>query len=443
MQKSEIKNKIEKRRWIKRVNRKNKKYNPKGDELVRFDRKIGHQYKSKILDLYGIPYIPFKKRSKSEEKYFKVPKIFSISKNPKQTLRLYQDLVAYVRNTRTPRILLDHRQVEEMGLAADAVLGVLMKEISRECSKRRGYSMRGWKADNPEVRKMMDKIGCVRVMEDDYFASVGTEAEKISVNLRKQEDVFRIRNGGSFESAGIGMDRKSIAGKDFADHVDSCLSKVNKKLSPVGKSDLLQYFTEIVDNATEHSGLDEWVACGYLDVEDSDLVYRCTIVSFGETFSSTFESLNEDSNAYDEVGQYVSLHQRKNLFTDSWRQQDLVAVMALQADVSSKNIDDNSTRGQGTVEFIEFFQSIRETCEGDIDKAIMAIITGQTEIVFDGTYQMKEISRGGRKVLAFNARNDLSSPPDAHCVKALSGKYFFPGVVISIAAPLASSVVEV
>lgn len=69
-------------------------------------------------------------------------------------------------------------------------------------------------------------------------------------------------------------------------------------------------------------------------------------------------------------------------------------------------------------------------------------LTGRTKIQFDGRYQMKRNPTSGRKIIAFNGANDLALAPDSGAIRALDGDSF-SGVAISIAAPLAISVVEV
>jgi hypothetical protein len=64
----------------------------------------------------------------------------------------------------------------------------------------------------------------------------------------------------------------------------------------------------------------------------------------------------------------------------------------------------------------------------------MAILSGKTHILFDGTYQMAP-DASGRNVIAFNAQNDLSSKPDPKYVRNLGGDGF-PGTVISIRFPM-------
>jgi hypothetical protein len=155
----ERKKSLDLERWARRTTRHGKQFNPESDRPKRGGRHLDH-YRSRVLDLYA-PYVPFRLRKKLKGPRFVVPKHFSLSANTDETLVFLRHLVTYARSARTPRLLVDHRDVTKMGLGADTVLGVILKEISRECRHKRGYSMRGLMAKDLGVRKMMEEIGCV------------------------------------------------------------------------------------------------------------------------------------------------------------------------------------------------------------------------------------------------------------------------------------------
>ena len=62
----------------------------------------------------------------------------------------------------------------------------------------------------------------------------------------------------------------------------------------------------------------------------------------------------------------------------------------------------------------------------------MCIISGDTQILFDGRYWPSERVAHGEKatVMAFNDANDLHVPPDKANVMSLTK--FFPGTLISL-----------
>lgn len=437
MKDREILKRLELERWRRKTQRAGKQYKPKNPDIESLDDISGQDhYLSPILDLFAQKFRSFDQRRHKKAAWFVVPRTFSLTKDPSAALSFYRDVAAHARSARAPQFWIDHRGVDDMGLAADAVLGVLMKEISLECRARRGYSMRGWKAKKPDVRRMMEDIGCVRVMTDNSL-----DDARLDVELHARKGVFRNRGRGTRSTDPLSVDRDGRLGKKFSDHVDECLGSVKKKLTAKGRHSLLRYYNEIIDNIHQHSGLRESVVVGYIDPTDPDLTYRCTIVSFGHTFASTFEALPEGSSAYSYIEPYLNAHRAAGWFSSGWRAEDLIAVAALQGDVSSKNESTDDTRGQGTVEFIKFFQFVSSSCVGSTSDATMTLLTGRTLIHFDGRYSMVEQGANRRKVIAFNNEDDLTKPPDPAAVIAINDGAF-PGVVISIAAPLARAVVE-
>jgi hypothetical protein len=113
------------------------------------------------------------------------------------------------------------------------------------------------------------------------------------------------------------------------------------------------------------------------------------------------------------------MHSGTKLFSQSWRQSDLLTLIALQGHVSSKNVSKDNTRGQGMGDLIDFFQRVHQECsENGSIKAKMAIVSGGTYILFDGTYKMREVTGRG-KVIVFNVANDPYQKPDPAYVKPL------------------------
>jgi len=312
---------------------------------------------------------------------------------------------------------------------------VVLKEISLEIRHIRGAYIRGYKPRDAAIRNLMDEIGCVRVLN----AGV---TEDIKVSLQPGLKVFRHQNRGkALAVMGSVLDQKSQTCAEFADHLNVCLGERGSKLTPQGRAEFLTYVGEILDNAQTHSGSAQWFVVGYIDLADGRFVYRCVIASFGRTIAQTFTGLARDSFAWTSVEPYLLQHKRSGLFSSDWHEDDLLAVMALQGDISSINTSSATNRGQGTVDFIEFFQGLAEEAALRRQATCMTLISGATLIRFDGRHRMMFNPALARSVIAFNATNDLLCKPDDGAVRSL-GRRRFPGVVISISAPLAASDVE-
>ena len=225
--------------------------------------------------------------------------------------------------------------------------------------------------------------------------------------------------------------------RKFIDHIDACLKKNNRTLTGIAKNSIGQYTSEILDNAEQHSGKQDWSILGYYDHEDDSHICEIAVFNVGKTIADTFFELEKDSFAFKKIAKYISIHKDNNLFTNNWREQDLITVAALQEDVSCQNYDEEDTRGHGTVEIIEFFEKMHLECTGETMSPNMAIISGDTQILFDGTYRM-EADEYGRNIIAFNSGNDLAKAPDRNYVKKISNNYF-PGVIIAIRFGVAES----
>lgn len=98
--------------------------------------------------------------------------------------------------------------------------------------------------------------------------------------------------------------------------------------------------------------------------------------------------------------------------------------------ISRFNSKADPDRGTGTIKFIQNFSILGKTFEND--KPLMTILSGNTHILFDGTYNLKsKIVRNKEiPVIAFNKENDLRKRPDKKVVKLLKNK--FPGTIITV-----------
>ena len=422
---------LQNERWENRLNRKGKRMT--GGPVTSDPESIG-TYRSRILDLFET-YVQVRARSHQMTQTFNLPPSFSLSNNAEEVIAFFHEIIRYSRQSKVPKLVLDHRPVRYLGLAADSILGVILKEISLEIRHIRGAYIRGYKPKDARIRNMMDEVGCVRVL------NAGVE-EDIKVSMQPGSKAFRHQNRGkALTVVGHVLDQRSQTCAEFADHLNACLMARGMKLKSEARADLLTYVGEILDNAQTHSGLAHWVIVGFIDLDDNDFVYKCTITSFGNSIADTFLLLDRGSFAWTSVEPYLLQHKKSGLFSGEWREEDLLAVMALQGDISSINTSAETNRGQGTVDFIEFFQGLTEEAALKKKSVTMTIVSGSTLIHFDGRYKMIFNPALARSVIAFNATNDLLGKPDGTAVRSLS-KANFPGVVISIAAPLGSGDVE-
>lgn len=256
--------------------------------------------------------------------------------------------------------------------------------------------------------------------------------ELLSEEQKSKLNLFNKRSVGNLQKITSGSSAPSeSAAKKFVDYINACLARINKGLTMDAIDLLSEYAGEVLANAEEHGGLGDWTIRGYYDPLHDEHNCEIAIFNFGKTIAETFIELPKDSYAFQVVQPYIELHNKNGLFSDKWTKETLLTLVALQGDISSKNVSITSDRGQGTVEMIQFFQKIHtECCESGYVKSKMAVLSGSTHILFDGSYQMLEDSYG-RKIIAFNKENSLALPPDNNCVKGFNS-ILFPGTIISM-----------
>lgn len=432
------------RRWKKGLRRRHRK-----EKKQKKDQQTPslQKYVSPVLSLF-VQKVGRMRAQKLAAKTFIAPRVFSLSQNPSECLEYLSAIVNYAREARRPRIILDQRRIEYLGLGADSVLGVVLSELKQELRHVYGTYIKGFKPRARDIQRIMEEVGSVRTLFMD-------SEEDIRVSFQSRAQVFRHRHRPSDDATvSRHYDPAADVISGFADHLDAFLGEMGRKLSVDGRDGLCHYVGEVLDNAREHAGLGEWAIVGFFDPDAELPTYRCAIFSFGNTISATFEALAEDAYPRMIVEPYLKAHRGGNLFTETWRESDLLTLIALQGDVSSKSLDESSDRGQGTVELINFFQSVSDECEirKKISEGIislvptgtgaeMNIVSGSTLIRFDGTYSMSFREELNRSVIAFNTTNDLSLKPDSAYVRSLKG-LGFPGVLITVVLPLTSTFFE-
>lgn len=392
-------------------------------------------YRSPILDLFLKDAGDLPPRSKLPSRTFLAPAIFSISRNPGKCIEFFREIVRYSRAARRPRLVLDQRRITYLGLGADSVLGILLSEIKLEIRHIYGTYIKGFKPKSKEIQRVMDEVGSVRTL----FMEA---EEEIRLSFSSRANVFRHRHRQYYEAESTtSNDPTANVISDFADHLDGSLSIIGKQLSAEGRDQLCHYAAEVLDNVREHSGMVEWAMVGYSDPDAIAPVYRCVIFCFGKTFAETFQELPQGSYPLDIIAPYVETHRAGSLFGEEWREEDLITLIALQGDVSSKSSDQTSDRGQGTVELISFFQEVAIGRQLRSVPAEMNVITGSTRVRFDGAYMMTFRPDLNRDIIAFNSTNDLMLKPDPKAVIAM-GESRFPGTLITVQIPLSSSFLE-
>jgi hypothetical protein len=358
----------------------------------------------------------------------KIPQTFSIIEAPELALQTIGNLVAAGARTDVFKIDFDHRGVQRFDLAAEAIL----MRVARELEIERGaveheLNFEGHYPTSEPAKRFAAAMGVGTYLNAQRRAAAANDG---TIRVFQQRQRVPLSVGSHTPSS-----EKADVIETFADHINVCLDTIGRELSPPGRKQLCAYTGEVIDNVEEHAGSRAWFIASYLDTAVSPPMCEVTIYNFGRSFADSFSELDPASYARKIVEPYIEEHKQGDLFQAAWIEADLLTLVALQGGVSSKSTSDLDTRGHGTIDLIEFFEDVNADIGGGVQsEARMALLSGSTYILFDGTYRLTTNS-DGRQIIAFNADNSLGKAPDRKYVRHLAG-VFFPGTVVSIRFPL-------
>ncbi|MGH7584003.1 MAG: hypothetical protein ACREL5_12335 [Gemmatimonadales bacterium] len=240
----------------------------------------------------------------------------------------------------------------------------------------------------------------------------------------------------SHVSATTATEKERVA-QSLTIYFDHCFARYGFSLTRAGRDYVARLVGEVVANAEEHSGRQDWWVAAYLRQPHSASYGDChlTIFNFGRTLAQSLQRLPKGAKLRRNAERLVALQRRARFFVPSiWTEENLWTVYALQEGVSVKNdqVDRLGTRGVGTIRMIETFKNLGRTSDPKVEP-VMTVVSGRTHILFNARSRLQLVptERGEkRKVIAFNSRNDLRRPPDRSLVRCL--KNGFPGTLISL-----------
>lgn len=363
---------------------------------------------------------------------FTLPSSFSMIDSPEFAIRALADFARALRSARLGTVYIDFSKLSEYDLGANGLLDIIVDELTVEFRrKRRILRWKGNFPSNPAHARFVRSMGVIKRLKIVHEYPSSDDEERLAIFDKRCRHYIRVLRPQR-------IDEKSKVTADFADHINRCLRTIDRQLLPESRMRLCAYVGEILDNAEQHSGLLDWAIQGYLDTMVETPMCEVAIFNFGRTIAETFEGLPQESFARMQIQKYIDLHSQRRFFSAGWRKEDLYTLIALQGNVSSKNLKASDTRGNGTVDLIDFFQRVHSECSGTSGpEARMVIVSGSTRVLFDGKYKMTP-NQDGLRVIAFNADNNLEERPDREYVRKLEG-VSFPGTLIGLKFPLSTS----
>ena len=361
-----------------------------------------------------------------------IPSVFSLCDNAEGTIIALKKVIYAFFIDIPQHIVFDYLNCTRIDIEAQALMDVILieyKTFLNKCSslttQRAIYelpaSFGGRNMKDESLRKMMFSIGSpanLGIKKKDFPDIIKypmcshqalTENDKKELKARKELDT-------------------SLA----IDYVIECLKKMGKKLTPKKRSDLCTVIGEILINAEEHSTLHHRFSMGYFhEVNEGGKhtgLFHLVILNFGATI---YEKFSENTDCPEEtVNKMRALSEKytsRSLFrSGEFEEETLWTLYALQQGVTSVP---DMQRGSGTIQFIRSFFNIKGSPDVD-NVSRMMILSGKTEILFDGTYGVQEKIEGNNKfnVMTFNESGNIEDRPDQRFVKTTDT--YFPGTII-------------
>jgi len=361
-----------------------------------------------------------------------VPKEFSLISKPKESYDFVRDVASALILQKAKKISIDYSNCEKISLDAQIFLDVILKDIIsfyKRCSE--------YKKTRPAVKS----IGGDNVVVDDVrkmLWSIGSPAIHADSSIRYSDIVsYKLCIHNSLSKSPKSINRKDIDTTNLVDYVKDSLARVNRELSDDKIEDLCIVISEILINAEEHSSNKFRFSIGYFtEKNDNGLhygVFRLVIMNFGQTIYEKFKDPDcPNPNSVQKMKDLSQVYNNKKFFSPKeFEEETLWTLYSLQEGVTCTDPIEYKKRGNGSIRFIESFFNIKGENELQKDISQMTILSGNTKIVFDGTYKISENVMNGEKFqyMTFNESGNIMNKPDANFVSFVQN--YFPGTIIS------------
>jgi hypothetical protein len=362
-----------------------------------------------------------------EDGMFVVPNPFSFTTNFDESFLFLKRLFYALYKDVFQKVTLDYTECEQVDIDASMCMDILLDEFIdyfKKCNKRR-------------LKTKLKEIVPINFQKESVaktLFSIGT-FRNIGRTQIKRDDIipFHLIKGDNFASD-AGEEREKELTK-MVDYIVARCEEMNRTLTWQAENRLSKVIGEVLVNAAEHSGRKFRYAIGYFEKKkngDSDIgIFNFSILSFGKTIYENFK--NPEAEGWHTISRmkelsegYTSRHWFK---AREFEEETLWTLYALQEGVTSVR---DKKRGNGSINFIESFFSLKGSMEDD-HSSFLTIMSGNTRITFDGKYQIVEKQRGTGetpfKMMTFNDSGSIEDRPDPKYVTFADN--FFPGTLIT------------
>jgi hypothetical protein len=365
---------------------------------------------------------------------FKVPKEFSIVDHPNESFKFIQNILGALVLQKYTKMVIDYSECKRVDLGAQVLLDIILKDIILFFNRCKGFKptmprvkeINGINIKDKNVQKLLFSVGSPAIHSNRTVNFPDIIPYKLCIHDREIDgDPIAIR------------EQKDLDTTKLIDYVIDCLKSLGRTLTGDKLDDLSTVIGEILINAEEHSTTKFRFSIGYfhkIEINGKQFgVFRLAILNFGKTIYEKFK--DRDCPNKSVVKKMTALSERyttkKFFFSKAFEEETLWTLYALQDGVTSVAPDRYKKRGTGSITFIESFFNIKGKMKEVDEFSRMAILSGNTNITFDGTYNTTPGLVDGEeyKFMTFNKTGSIEDKPDPKYVKYVDN--YFPGTIIS------------
>ena len=362
-----------------------------------------------------------------EDGHLFIPQCFSLIENYEDSFDFLKRLFIVLHRNKLDEIILDYSKCDRIDVDASIYMDVLLAEFIAYIDRCRklGYNdilIKGITPINFEkenIQKILLSIGAFRNIKGISFKFPDVEELPVLINDQNNPDVWK---------------NSEIDQTTIVDYIIKCMKRLGRELTIETETSFYKVIGEVMSNAEEHSTMPHRFAIGYFQethIDDEHFgIFNFSIFNFGDTIYQTFKDEKcPNKKAVKQMTELSEDYTKKGWFRkSSFEEETLWTLYALQDGVTSKE----KKRGNGSIQYIENFFKLKGDLNND-DISRLVVLSGNTRILFDGTYniieKMKEGGKRKYKMITFNNSGEISDVPDKNFVTF--APYFFPGTMIS------------
>lgn len=344
-------------------------------------------------------------KSLSKGNEVKIPKEFSFSTNPDQTIVALRKVASSIVRDKSHTIVIDFGQCQEMDLAACCILSSILMG-SEKYFEKKGMNLLA-KGINlqTDVGQMVVISGLIKHLD---LEGQGEEERKIE----ETKILMPLLTKKTSKKDPVG---------EIIRYLEKCFNAEGFQLTEHGNQMMGDIVGEVFSNIGDHNeGFKEWYAIGHAIPTEEHTMVHLAIMNYGVSFYESFQQGNTENFAKKQV---ECLFEKQRTKYPSLSEELYITLLCLQKNISRCREGKRSTRGQGLIELLDNLMKI-----GEYNKknrvSIMSITTGHISVIFDG----EEIVDRKERVYLGKKLDYLKSKE----------KYFkelknaFPGAVISM-----------